>query len=252
MSAEAASSQFILDTYLHRLVTRLQEELEGNLLAVYLFGSAGYGAYEPGTSDVDVYAIVHAPIPDYHKLSRTIGHAALPCPARKLEFVLFTKDNAAKQTASPVFEMNFNTGKDMDDYLNLTARTEPRFWFLLDIAIGRELGKSLIGPPPSTTFAAPRLDFIFDCMIESLAWQRENDPITSDGVLNACRELSYAKTSTWRSKVNGGAWVLENYNRPEIVGLAMDARVSKAELPQNLALDFLLLVEKELKEWHGN
>ncbi|PYI25451.1 hypothetical protein BP00DRAFT_100059 [Aspergillus indologenus CBS 114.80] len=241
-----------LNIYLHSLVGTLQTELKGDLLAVYLFGSAGYGAYEPGISDVDVYAIVNESVLDLPKLSRTISHAAIPCPARKLELVLFTRANAAKQTAHPVFEMNFNTGRNMHEYLNLNALTEPRFWFLLDIAIGRDLGKSLLGPPPHTLFPAPKREWIFDCMFESLAWQRRNGPISCDGILNACREVSYAKTFRWVSKLDGGAWMLENYNHPKIVDLAMKARLSKAGLPQDLASEFLDFVENELRECREN
>ncbi|KAI5460776.1 hypothetical protein BGZ63DRAFT_357977 [Mariannaea sp. PMI_226] len=237
-----------LHSYLRSLISSLQEELKDNLLAVYLFGSAGYGAYEPGTSDVDVYAILHEPAPDYQHLSRIISHASIPCPARKLEFVLFTKANAAKQTTRPAFEMNFNTGKGMDDYVNLNYETESRFWFVVDIAMGREMGRPLLGPPPSALFAAPRLDCLLDCLIESLAWHRQNGPVTYDGILNACRALRYAKTTTWGSKKEGGSWVLDHYNRPEIVMLAIDSRKSKVDLPQSSASDFLNLVEKDIEQ----
>ncbi|KAJ5162880.1 uncharacterized protein N7500_004710 [Penicillium coprophilum] len=241
-----------LDNYLRHLVRSLQEELKDNLLAIYLFGSAGYGAYEPGTSDVDVYAIIHEPILDYQRLSRIISHTTIPCPARKLEFVLFTKAKAASQMTNPAFEMNFNTGKDMNDYVNLNSQTEPRFWFLLDIAIGRDLGKSLLGPPPDKLFAAPKVAWILNCMVESLAWYRQNGPVTYDGVLNACRQLCYAKTLTWRSKMDSGTWVLDHCNQPKIVTLAMHARTSKAALPQDLALEFFTIVENELEQRRGN
>lgn len=248
MSTDGMQSQ--LATYLNLLVSNLREEFNENLCAVYLFGSSAYGAYEQGISDVDVYAIIHTPILDYYKLSRTISHAVLPCPARKLEFVLFTKSHAAKQTANPKFELNFNTGKDMNDYINLNAGKEPRFWFLLDIAIGREVGKSLFGPPSNTLFAAPKAEWILDCMIELLAWQRKEEILTSDGILNACRVLRYLKSSLWSSKMEAGVWVLEHYDQPKIVNLAMQARASKNAhlLSQDLALDFLLRAENEVEE----
>ncbi|UPK89720.1 hypothetical protein LCI18_000655 [Fusarium solani-melongenae] len=244
-SAESGHSQ--LDQYSQQLVDRLHDELKDNLLAVHLFGSAGYSAYQPGISDVDVYAIIHEPISDYRHLSEIISHHALPCPARKLEFVLFTKANAAQQAPDPKFEMNFNTGMGMEDYINLDSQTEPRFWFLLDIAVGRELGKSIFGPPPDTLFAAPSSECVFDCMIESLAWHRQNGPVDHNGILNACRQLRYDKTSIWGSKKDGGNWVLEHYDHPNIVTLAMDARHSETQLPPDLGADFLDFVEDEIK-----
>ncbi|RSL53512.1 hypothetical protein CEP54_010354 [Fusarium duplospermum] len=244
-SAESGHDR--LDQYLLQLVDRLQDELKDNLLAVHLFGSAGYSAYQPGISDVDVYAIINEPISDYRHLSSIISHHSLPCPARKLEFVLFTKANAARETSDPKFEMNFNTGKGMEDYLNLDSQTEPRFWFLLDIAAGRQLGKSIFGPSPDTLFAAPSSEWVFDCMMESLSWHRQNGPVDHNGILNACRQLRYDKTSSWGSKKDGGDWVLEHYGYPNIVALAMEARHSETQLCPDLATDFLDFVEEEIK-----
>jgi predicted nucleotidyltransferase len=44
--------------YLHSLTDILQAELNVQLKAVYLFGSASYGAYEPGRSDLDLAVII--------------------------------------------------------------------------------------------------------------------------------------------------------------------------------------------------
>jgi predicted nucleotidyltransferase len=48
--------------YLHTLTATLTAELESQLKAVYLFGSASYGAYEPGKSDLDVTVIIDSPL----------------------------------------------------------------------------------------------------------------------------------------------------------------------------------------------
>ncbi|KAL3456045.1 hypothetical protein BJX64DRAFT_297056 [Aspergillus heterothallicus] len=242
-----------LTQYLTRLLDILQQELEDNLLAVYLFGSAGYNAYEPGTSDVDVYAVIDhgCKSESYIQLARTISHASIPCPARKLEFVLFTKANAALQTCNPRFEMNLNTGKEMvNDYINLDASSEPGFWFLLDIAMGQELGTPLFGPPAGEVFAAPRLEDILDCMLECLDWHREQLNLTPDAVLNACRALRFAKTGKWGSKKDGGGWAIGFYekDRSEAVSLALEARRIKGEMPQDRTAEFLDFVHGEIEE----
>ncbi|KAL4755899.1 uncharacterized protein BDW70DRAFT_145733 [Aspergillus foveolatus] len=240
--------------YLTRLLDTLQQELKDNLLAVYLFGSAGYDAYEPDTSDVDVYAVIDEPISDYKQLSRKISHASIPCPARKLEFVLFTKANAALQTNSPQFEMNLNTGRDMeDDYINLDPSTDPRFWFLIDLAMGRVLGTALFGPPAGEVFAAPKLEWILDSLIESLDWHRQQLLLTSDGVLNACRALRFARTGTWGSKKDGGNWMVGYYKEHDVhvVSLALDARHSKVGVPQDQAEKFVDFVRAEIEQCRG-
>lgn len=242
-----------LAPYLMRLLDTLQQELKDNLLAVYLFGSAGYDAYEPDTSDVDVYAVIHKPISDYKQLSRKISHASIPCPARKLEFVLFTKANAALQTNNLQFEMNFNTGRDMDDYINLDPFAEPRFWFLIDLAMGRVLGMALCGPPAGEVFAAPKVEWILDSLIESLDWHRRQPSLTSDGILNACRALRFAKTGTWGSKKDGGNWVVDYYKEHDVhvVSLALDARHSKVGVPQDQAEKFVDFVRAEVEQCRG-
>jgi hypothetical protein len=233
--------------YVTRVADALREELQDNLTAVYLFGSAGYGAYEQGISDIDVYAIIEEPLEDYAPLTQKITHAAIPCPSHKLEFVLISKDNAAAQSSSIKFEMNFTTGKDISDRIILDPSAEARFWFVLDVAMGRDLGTVFYGPSPREILAGPKPELVFDCLIESLAWYRENLPITHEGVLNACRELRFVRTGRWGSKMDGCNWVLEYYNRPEIIALASHARRSKLALPQNHALDFLNFAEKEIR-----
>ncbi|KAL2834652.1 hypothetical protein BJY01DRAFT_252976 [Aspergillus pseudoustus] len=57
-----------LGPYLNHLFDTLKQELKENLHAVYLFGSSSYGAYERGSSDVDVYALIKDPVPDYEQL----------------------------------------------------------------------------------------------------------------------------------------------------------------------------------------
>src|SRR4030081_905925 len=75
--------------YLAEIVNQLKNYLGERLAGVYLFGSAGYGAYEPGLSDLDVEALVGEPLSPEAKLeiARRLSQENLPCPANKLEFV---------------------------------------------------------------------------------------------------------------------------------------------------------------------
>ena len=53
-----------VDAYLAQLTARVGAGLGGDLIAVYLMGSAGAGGYEPGASAPDVWALVRAPVPE--------------------------------------------------------------------------------------------------------------------------------------------------------------------------------------------
>ena len=237
-----------LKLYLDKLVSVLIDELNGMLHSVMLFGSAAYGAYVPGLSDVDVQAVIVRPLgpEDYRHLAEKISDKTIPCPARKLEFVLYTKENAAHRSRSPHHEMNFNTGKGMEDYLSLSS-TEDRHWFLLDIASGIDLGVALYGPEPKEVFAQPRLDLVFECLLESVAWHVANEASSPNCVLNACRGLRFAETGHWGSKAEGAAWALERYSRYPAVNEAKNARHRHEFLAKDEALEFLKFAESEIK-----
>lgn len=238
-----------LKLYLDKLVSVLSDELNGMLHSVMLFGSAAYGAYEPGLSDVDVQAVIVRPLEpaDYRRLAEKISHKAIPCPARKLEFVLYTKENAAQRSRNPHHEMNFNTGKCMEeDYVSLNS-TEDRHWFLLDIASGIDLGVALYGPEPKEVFAQPRLDWVFECLLESVAWHVSNEASSPNSVLNACRGLRFAETGHWGSKVEGAAWALERYSGYPAVKEARDARHHNEAVTRDEALEFLKFAESEIQ-----
>jgi len=100
--------------YLEALRDAVQRKLGPHLLGLYLFGSAGCGAYERGVSDLDVQAVVDAPLPDAEKraLAALLSHAVLPCPARKLEFVCYARGAVNPASRRPRFELNFNTGAE--------------------------------------------------------------------------------------------------------------------------------------------
>ncbi|KAK0445044.1 uncharacterized protein EV420DRAFT_1622678 [Desarmillaria tabescens] len=190
--------------YIAKLVATLNDILTNCLVAVYLFGSASYGAYEPGISDLDVQAIISSPLPraTYWKLATQLGHSAIPCPAHKLEFVLYTKD--AVRAAHPQFELNFNTGDGMTDYVCLDPSQEAARWFLLDIASGREKGVALLGPPPATVFAEPRRDRVVAAIVDCIHWHLQHEPTSANTIMNACRAWRFVETANWGSKLRAG------------------------------------------------
>lgn len=75
-----------LTDYLDELVQRLSEVVE--LDAVYLFGSAAQEAYEHGRSAVDVIAVTRASQTEKEAIAAVAE--AVPCPARKLELVVYS------------------------------------------------------------------------------------------------------------------------------------------------------------------
>jgi predicted nucleotidyltransferase len=111
--------------YLDELVRRLSEVVE--LDAVYLFGSAAQGAYEHGRSDVDVIAVTARPSSQAEKEAIAEVAESLPCPARKLELVVYAR-------GAERHELNVNTG----ELVHFDPDDDPGFWFVIDRAIAEQ------------------------------------------------------------------------------------------------------------------
>ncbi|RJE24112.1 Nucleotidyltransferase domain protein [Aspergillus sclerotialis] len=136
-----------VEAYLEKMVKRLTDYLKDQLVGVYLFGSVSYNAYGPGLSDLDVQAIVKDPLDtvDKQAVIYRLNQGALPCPATKLEFVVYAQSAVYPASRHPRFELNLNTGLHQPDHISLDPANESSHWFLLDIAMGRELGRNLHG-----------------------------------------------------------------------------------------------------------
>ncbi len=212
--------------YLDELVKRLTELLKDQLVGVYLFGSASYGAYEPGTSDLDVQAIVKSPLKDADKMAliRHISNDALPCPATKLEFVVYAQDAVNPASRHPRFELNLNTGAHQANHISLDPAQESSHWFLLDIAMGRQLGRSLYGLSPDEAFGEIPRRWALGAIADSLAWHQANEANSANSVLNACRGWKFIETGEFSSKVNGAKWAMEQKGCPDIVEQAVTSR----------------------------
>ena len=222
-----------VEAYLKELVKRLTEYLKDQLVGVYLFGSASYGAYESGLSDLDVQAIVKNPLDtvDKQAIISRINHDALPCPATKLEFVVYAQDAVNPASRYPCFELNLNTGPHQSDYICLDPASEASHWFLLDIAMGRELGRNLYGLDITDAFSALPRRWILEAIMNSLYWHQANELNSANSVLNACRGWRFIITGEFSSKLDGAKWAIQQQGCPDVVNHAIAARKTGASLP---------------------
>ncbi|GAB1216289.1 hypothetical protein ATERTT37_005499 [Aspergillus terreus] len=222
-----------VEAYLDEIVQRLTHYLKDQLVGVYLFGSAGYGAYESGLSDLDVQAIVKDPLDtvDKEAIICRLNQAALPCPATKLEFVVYAHSAVYPASRHPRFELNLNTGRHQPDHISLDPANESSHWFLLDIAMGRELGRSLHGPDTTDAFGAIPQRWILEAIGNSLDWHQANELNSANSVLNACRAWRFIVTCEFSSKLDGAKWAMQQQGCPDIVSRAIAARKTGDELP---------------------
>lgn len=233
--------------YLRELVKRLTDHLKNQLVGVYLFGSASYDAYEPGLSDLDVQAVVKSPL-DTSGKKAIISHLtqdSLPCPATKLEFVVYAQDSVNPANRHPAFELNLNTGPHQSDHISLDPANESSHWFLLDIAMGRQLGRCLYGAVLTEAFGAIPRRWVLEGMADSLAWHQANEASSTNSVLNACRSWRYIATGEFCSKLEGANWAMEQDNCPAIVRRAVEARKTGDKLDAGQVMELYDIVVKD-------
>lgn len=212
-----------LGGYLAELTRRIRGALVDDLVGVYLMGSAGMGAAVPGVSDLDVWALVTAPVPAARKeaLVAAVGHDALPVPARGLELVVARFARGPE----PVVELNFDEGPRMDRRVSLDASGEPRHWFVLDAAIGREHARALAGPPPRDAFPPVPRSLALAAIGESLDWYAAHEPDNRKAVLTAARGWRYVAEGRWSSKEEAAAWAAAR--RPDLAAELEDALAAR-------------------------
>jgi hypothetical protein len=215
-------------TYLNAVVERLGEPLGSELHAVVLGGSAAFGAYEPGRSDLDVIAVCARPLAQARALdlARSLSHRALPCPARRLELVVMTRAAAAGDPEGRAFELDLNTGADESDHVGLEPATEPAHWFVIDRSIARARGRALFGPAPREVLAPVPRSEVLAALGDSLDWHAAHEPASPNSVLNACRAWRWMRTGRWTSKPAAAEWARGRMSDPAAIDAALAARAA--------------------------
>jgi hypothetical protein len=189
--------------YLAELTSRL-----GAARAVYLVGSGATGSYEPGRSDLDVMVVVDAPLTDAERrgIVERCSHDALPCPARKLELVVYTREQVGAPRRDQPWELNLNTGAAEPLHAGADPAAEPWHWFVLDLAQAREHFAALHGPPaPELIGEVPR-PLALEALSEAVAWYARNE-LGEQALLAAARAWRYAEEGVWSSKRDALGWV---------------------------------------------
>jgi predicted nucleotidyltransferase len=239
--------------YLASARGRLRDSLGQHLVGVYVGGSFAVGDYMPGRSDLDLAAVVRPPLsPALHDtLVARLRHEALPCPARRLELVVYRLETARSASAVPDFELNLNTGAGM--LLSVQAKSEPgdigAHWFPIDRSVLSQAGVALLGPPAGEVFAQIAVAELTPVLIESVRWHRERRGEPSDAVLNACRSLRFAEEVRWSSKPSAGRWAVERGLAPRaLVSQALQARTEGRRIDPSQVARFLERVEARLEQ----
>jgi hypothetical protein len=227
--------------YLSELTRRVETHLEQRLDGAWLLGSSALGDFDPLRSDVDVQAVSTARLPraELEQLAADLSHPALPCPVRGLEFVLYSREDLA-DPRGPAFQLNLHTGPRMEHHVGYDPDVEPRFWFILDVAIAREGARPLAGRPPAELLPALSPTLVLSALRDSLAWYRGHD--STEAVLAACRAWAWATQDRWLSKGDAAAWAAAQLPDPAPIAKAL-ARRADPVAPEPSPSDVAMILE---------
>lgn len=210
--------------YVAEVCRRVEEILD--VVGVYVGGSVALGAYQPGRSDVDVAVVTRRALawPVKDAFVTRLRHETLPCPARGLELVVYSAEEAASTRVTAAYQLNLNTGAGIRFRADFEPDPAEGHWFAIDRAILREHGVVLAGAPANDVFGEIPRRFLLSVLAEALRWHNESGTSTTDAVLNACRALRFAATDEWSSKTSAGWWALDHVGDRDVVRTALGAR----------------------------
>lgn len=192
--------------YLEELGTRLEENLGERLMCAAAIGSYAMGSYEPGRSDLDVIVIVSGPltVSDWDAVVDTCSHEALPCPAKKLELVAYTRPQVASPRRAQRWELNLNTGRGVR-HAGYDPMAESWHWFVLDLAVAKLHAVTLAGEPPSALIGDIADALIKDAHSANVQWHAVHQP-DHRLMIAAARAAMWRDQRAWVSKREAWSW----------------------------------------------
>jgi predicted nucleotidyltransferase len=196
------------------LVSRLLDDLIGalgaNLFAVYLFGSAATGNFEPGISDVDLAAILQ------HELA-ALELGALDRMHRELVAEAPEWDGRVE-----VVYVSTKGLRMFRDWPSAAARISPGEPFhaivvdptwLIDWYQVREVGMTLVGPPPTEVVPViSKSEYVEAVRQLILTWPTDELGTLGNqayAILTMCRGLRTVRTGEYVSKQEAARWASE-------------------------------------------
>lgn len=204
------------------LTTGIASSLGPNLVALWLTGSLSYGDFDPGSSDIDYFALINQPLDADERSRLDTLHKAIgfdePTWRERAEGTYVTTEMLAYREPPPMGRPYVNGGQFW--------HPDPPYGneWLLNLHVLRECGIALVGPDPAALIgpiaiedvrAASRRDLFDERLPEATNPAAfEDSHIQAYVTLTICRILHRAFNDEVASKRAAAAWVKEQYGEP--------------------------------------
>lgn len=202
-----------------RLISKLRNRLDKNLLGIYLHGSLAMGSFNPQLSDIDLLVVTREGIiVDTQKgIVEDLLELSKAPSAIEISFVRLDQIKPWKYPTPYIFHYS-ETWRDRmrEDLISGAWRTwndEPKVDndLAAHVMMARASGVEIWGQPLESVLPeVPRDDFL-DSILSDLKSSRqilESNPVYV--ILNQCRVLAYLQEGKLFSKGEAGQWALEN------------------------------------------
>ena len=206
----------LLESVTKAFVRESREILGGNLVGVYLHGSAAMGCFHEKKSDIDLLVVVNEKISDEIKMRYMdmVVRLNKDAPEKGIEMSIVRKDVCRPFVYPTPFELHFSImhlkwyKEDPADYIAKMKGTDRDLAAHFTIVYHR--GKCLYGKKIKDVFEKPGRQDHFDSIMSDIA-DAEKDIITDPVyiILNLCRVLAYKQEGLILSKEEGGKWGLK-------------------------------------------
>lgn len=218
-----------LDRILPRLLDDLRSSLGGDLVGVYLLGSAVSGGFDPALSDLDVVVVTERAVDeiDFRVFSGIVERlqAREPDWADRLDVAFVGRGTVAdfRTGGGPFIEISH------EEPLALQRRADEwlETWYL-----ARAADRALVGPPPATLIPPISTAEFLAVVVAGLDGFIAIRDDWSDGkvayrVITLCRILRSLESGALCTKAEGVAWAIDRFPaRAWLIGAAWEARTS--------------------------
>jgi len=227
------------------LVSKLEEELSGNLVGIYLHGSLAMGSYYRPKSDIDLIVVVAGKLNASARKSvaETIArHAELKPTTGNIELSIVLAETAETIPVPVPFEVHYSTEWHDKILAGETDYTKEQTDIDLQSHFAYVVQKGIVlqGKPINEVFGEIDWQTFMDGVIDDFNWIVADEHILETpfyGILNICRVLQLLTENNQQvhSKDEGGEWALRNLpeQHHNIIKQALEAYRSSRQVDES-------------------